>query len=200
MGSGWGTHVNQWLVHVNVWQKPLQYCKSNQPPTNKKRKKKKITQILVSKGKKKLHWGQAETRLKPLGLFALLEGSFEPDLRWIGPMKRQSKVMCLLGKNWRQDEKDRENLLGLKIFKILFTWSWSTLLILTNETEMDFRAPVALEHFISQDKYLLNKINTTSPFRQEEINVVRTKISLQRKQVDQLTFHSAVGSIAMIKP
>ena len=26
-GSGWGTHVNPWLVHVSVWQKPLQYCK-----------------------------------------------------------------------------------------------------------------------------------------------------------------------------
>ena len=26
-GLGWGTHVNPWLVHVNVWQKPLQYCK-----------------------------------------------------------------------------------------------------------------------------------------------------------------------------
>ena len=24
---GWGTHVNLWLIHVNVWQKPLQYCK-----------------------------------------------------------------------------------------------------------------------------------------------------------------------------
>ena len=24
---GWGTHVNPWLIHVNVWQKPLQYCK-----------------------------------------------------------------------------------------------------------------------------------------------------------------------------
>ena len=20
-GSGWGTHVNPWLIHVNVWQK-----------------------------------------------------------------------------------------------------------------------------------------------------------------------------------
>ena len=20
-------HVNSWLIHVNVWQKPLQYCK-----------------------------------------------------------------------------------------------------------------------------------------------------------------------------
>ena len=26
-GSGWGTHVNPWLIHVTVWQKPLQYCK-----------------------------------------------------------------------------------------------------------------------------------------------------------------------------
>ena len=26
-GSGWGTHVNPWLIHVNVWQKTLQYCK-----------------------------------------------------------------------------------------------------------------------------------------------------------------------------
>ena len=26
-GSGWGTHVNTWLIHVNVLQKPLQYCK-----------------------------------------------------------------------------------------------------------------------------------------------------------------------------
>ena len=26
-GSGWGRHVNPWLIHVNVWQKPLQYCK-----------------------------------------------------------------------------------------------------------------------------------------------------------------------------
>ena len=26
-GSGWGTHVNPWLIHVNIWQKPLQYFK-----------------------------------------------------------------------------------------------------------------------------------------------------------------------------
>ena len=25
--SEWGTHVNPCLIHVNVWQKPLQYCK-----------------------------------------------------------------------------------------------------------------------------------------------------------------------------
>ena len=26
-GSKRGTHVNPWLIHVNVWQKPLQYGK-----------------------------------------------------------------------------------------------------------------------------------------------------------------------------
>ena len=25
--SGWGTQVHPWLIHVNVWQKSLQYCK-----------------------------------------------------------------------------------------------------------------------------------------------------------------------------
>ena len=26
-GSEWGTKVHPWLIHVNVWQKPSQYCK-----------------------------------------------------------------------------------------------------------------------------------------------------------------------------
>ena len=26
-GSGWGTHVNPWLIYVNVWQNPLQHYK-----------------------------------------------------------------------------------------------------------------------------------------------------------------------------
>ena len=26
-GLQWGTYVNPWLIHVKVWQKPLQYCK-----------------------------------------------------------------------------------------------------------------------------------------------------------------------------
>ena len=25
--SGWRTHVHPWLIHVNIWQKPVQYCK-----------------------------------------------------------------------------------------------------------------------------------------------------------------------------
>ena len=26
-GLGWGTHVNPWLIHVNVWQKAKLYVK-----------------------------------------------------------------------------------------------------------------------------------------------------------------------------
>ena len=26
-GSVWGTHVNPWLIQVNLWKNPLQYCK-----------------------------------------------------------------------------------------------------------------------------------------------------------------------------
>ena len=27
-GIGMGIYVNPWLIHVNVWQKPLKYCKA----------------------------------------------------------------------------------------------------------------------------------------------------------------------------
>ena len=30
-GSGWGTHVNPWLFHFNVWQNPLQIKKKCSP-------------------------------------------------------------------------------------------------------------------------------------------------------------------------
>ena len=49
-GSGWGTHVCTWLIHVNVWQKPLQYC--NQPPI-KINKLKKIKRRNQTNEKKK---------------------------------------------------------------------------------------------------------------------------------------------------
>ena len=37
-GSGWGTHVNPWLIHVSVWQKALQYCKIIRLQIKKKKK------------------------------------------------------------------------------------------------------------------------------------------------------------------
>ena len=43
-GSGWGIHVTPWLIHVNVWQKPLQYCKVIS------------LQLIKINGKKKILW------------------------------------------------------------------------------------------------------------------------------------------------
>ena len=50
-GSGWGTRVHTWLIHVNVWQKPLHYCKVISLQLNKliyqknKKNKKEISNI-----------------------------------------------------------------------------------------------------------------------------------------------------------
>ena len=41
-GSGWGTIVNPRLIHVNVWQKPLQYCKVISLQLTKINEKKKV--------------------------------------------------------------------------------------------------------------------------------------------------------------
>ena len=43
-GSGGGTHVNPWLIHVNVWQNPLQYCIVISLQLIKKKKKRKHIQ------------------------------------------------------------------------------------------------------------------------------------------------------------
>ena len=45
-GPGWGTHVYPWLIHVNVWQKPPQYCKVISLQLKLKKKKKKETNSL----------------------------------------------------------------------------------------------------------------------------------------------------------
>ena len=42
-GSGWGTHIHPGLIHVNVWQKRLQYCKV----ISLQLKKKKIVIIVI---------------------------------------------------------------------------------------------------------------------------------------------------------
>ena len=53
-GSGWGTHVNPWLIHVNVWQKPLPYCKVISLQLIKINEKKRIIKyiLFISKRKK----------------------------------------------------------------------------------------------------------------------------------------------------
>ena len=62
-GAGWGTHVHPWLIHVNVWQKPLQYCKVISLQLNKLLSKKKNSAVILNfvavyaiKSKADLHW------------------------------------------------------------------------------------------------------------------------------------------------
>ena len=45
-GSGWGIHVNPWLIRVNVWQKPLQYCKVSSLQLIKINENKKINKCI----------------------------------------------------------------------------------------------------------------------------------------------------------
>ena len=59
-GSGWGTHVNPWLIHVNVWQKLLQYCKVISLQVikiKKKKKKRKYMSALAGKRERVLFLG-----------------------------------------------------------------------------------------------------------------------------------------------
>ena len=47
-GLGWGIHVNPWLILVNVWQKPLQYCKVISLQLIKKKKEEASISLLSS--------------------------------------------------------------------------------------------------------------------------------------------------------
>ena len=67
-GSGWGTHVNPWLIYVSVWQKTLHYYKviSLELIKISEKKKKKRTcfviqgswvQFLVRELRSQMPWG-----------------------------------------------------------------------------------------------------------------------------------------------
>ena len=51
-GSGCGTHVNPWLILVNVWQKPPQYCKVISLQLIKINEKKDLKMAHIKKKKK----------------------------------------------------------------------------------------------------------------------------------------------------
>ena len=59
-GSGWGIHVTPWLIHVNVWQNPLQYCKVIS-----------LQLIKINETKTKTKT-KSQTQLKQLSIHALL--------------------------------------------------------------------------------------------------------------------------------
>ena len=55
-GLEWGTHVNPWLIHVNVWQKLLQYCKVISLQLIKIKEKKEGGLNVNYKIKRKIRW------------------------------------------------------------------------------------------------------------------------------------------------
>ena len=59
-GSGWGIHVTPWLIHVNVWQNPLQCCEVISLQLIKIKKKKQIK-------KKRIHLSMQEMQVWSLG-------------------------------------------------------------------------------------------------------------------------------------
>ena len=83
-GSGWGTHVNPWLIHFSVWQNPLQYCKviSLQLIKKKKKGKKKTGQSIA--GLQQGIW-----KVDTLPRLGPLEGRCERD-----PRKGKSLHSC----------------------------------------------------------------------------------------------------------
>ena len=67
-GLGWGIRVNPWLMHVNVWQKTLQYCKviSLQLIKINGKKRRKTTEW------KKKHWEVFFLNVQPINTYPLL--------------------------------------------------------------------------------------------------------------------------------
>ena len=78
-GFRMGTHVHPWLIHVNVWQKPLQYCK--------------VTSLQL-KFQKSISLPMQETQVRFLGQEDLLEEemattpAFLPENPWTGEPDR----------------------------------------------------------------------------------------------------------------
>ena len=68
--SGWGTYVNPWLIHFNVWQNPLQYCKVIRLQLIKKIKiKKRAVEKPCEERQAQLQWpGKTETLVCSSGI------------------------------------------------------------------------------------------------------------------------------------
>ena len=78
-GSGWGTHVNPWLIRVNVWQKPLQYCKVTSLQLIKiNEKKNKVPSVLILDAVNINRYNSDKQQL--LTVFKSLKGVLRPNM------------------------------------------------------------------------------------------------------------------------
>ena len=85
-GSGWGIRVNPWLIHVNVWQNPLQYCKVIN------------LQLIKTNGKKKFKW-KNKTSLRK-NRKGLVNGETNNFYTWEDCYKAASSLLLYLQIEW----------------------------------------------------------------------------------------------------
>ena len=85
-GSGWGTHVHPWLIHVNVWQKPL-------------KKKEFICSFIYSSV---TSWAPMTWRIQTLHLgYTIISTCFGPSLKDVGCLYQILWDLSLSKKNFR---------------------------------------------------------------------------------------------------
>ena len=104
--SGWGTHVNPWLIHVNVRQKPLQYCKviSLQLIEINGKKKKKVEGRLISKKFITMQWNITQSGKIVFESDALIWTHAESDaLIWTHVSACVSNFILILKLPYSQD-------------------------------------------------------------------------------------------------
>ena len=123
-GSGWGTHVNPWLIHINIWQKPLQYCKV-------------ISLQLIKINGKKVKKLQAQSKIKNL-IFQKRDGS---SLLCLNSMKPHLSFECISTCNTLKKTGKRQFIENMKhgdwSWNVAFMWCfWNTVYILSKEKDL----------------------------------------------------------------
>ena len=101
-GSEWGTHINPWLFHFNVWQNP--------PQIKKKEKRKKNVWARVEKSRSETPPLRIEERKEQVPVLENRTEAFKSQ-GIVGEMLKQDKIFRVL-------KKKRQNLDG-------FTSKWN---------------------------------------------------------------------------
>ena len=116
-GSGWGIHVTPWLIHVNVWQKPLQYCKVIS------------LQLIKINGKKKVETRAQIEKLCQDYTFAILTHINDNDYTWSGKLVtciiRLHFQSCLIMSSVPQISEDK-SIFQESDWESQSSWTWTS--------------------------------------------------------------------------
>ena len=93
-GWGWGIHVYPWLIHVNVWQKPLQYYKVISLQLIKKKKKLNIQKTKIMASGPITSWQIHGETMETVTYFTILGSKTTAD----GDCSHELKRHLLLGR------------------------------------------------------------------------------------------------------